>query len=82
MVVITSEAMLLDQGPTPLHHLKNIIKSKIPLDEFAEDLCIKPKTPLLIIDRDYYGRNGSPMFATISYSRTDLYKYRIELTRT
>jgi GntR family transcriptional regulator len=48
----------------------------------AEKLSIKPKTPLLIIKRDYYSRDGSPMFVSITHFRPDLYKYRIELTRT
>jgi GntR family transcriptional regulator len=48
----------------------------------AENLSIKPKTPLLIIERDYYSRDGSPMFVSITHFRADLYKYRIELTRT
>ncbi len=47
----------------------------------AKHLCVKPKTPLLIIERDYFARNGSPMFASVTYFRPDLYKYRIELTR-
>jgi GntR family transcriptional regulator len=47
----------------------------------AKHLSIKPRTPLLIIERDYFARNGSPMFATVTYFRPDLYKYRIELTR-
>ena len=48
----------------------------------AENLFIKPKTPLLIIERDYYSRDGSSMFVSITHFRPDLYKYRIELTRT
>jgi GntR family transcriptional regulator len=48
----------------------------------AERLSIKPKTPLLIIERDYYTRDGSLMFVTITHFRPDLYKYRIELSRT
>ena len=48
----------------------------------AENLSIKPKTPLLIIERDYYARDGTPMFVSITHFRPDLYKYRIELTRT
>lgn len=48
----------------------------------AENLSIKPKTPLLIIERDYYSRDGFPMFVSITHFRPDLYKYRIELTRT
>jgi len=47
----------------------------------AENLSIKPETPILIIERDYYSREGSPMFVTITYFRPDVYKYRIELTR-
>ncbi|NWF91623.1 MAG: GntR family transcriptional regulator [Syntrophaceae bacterium] len=47
----------------------------------AENLSIKPRTPLLIIKRDYYARDGSPMFVSITHFRPDLYKYRIELTR-
>jgi len=48
----------------------------------AENLSIKPKTPLLVIERDYYSRDGTPMFVSITHFRPDLYKYRIELTRT
>jgi GntR family transcriptional regulator len=48
----------------------------------AENLSIKPKTPLLIIERDYYAKDGAPMFVSITHFRPDLYKYRIELTRT
>ena len=48
----------------------------------AGHLAIKPKTPLLIIERDYYSRDGTPLFVSITHFRPDLYKYRIELTRT
>jgi len=48
----------------------------------AENLCVKPKTPLLIIERDYYTRKGAAMFVAITHFRPDFYKYEIELTRT
>jgi len=48
----------------------------------AESLSVRPKTPLLIIKRNYYTRKGSLMFVAISYFRPDLYKYEIDLTRT
>jgi GntR family transcriptional regulator len=48
----------------------------------SKNLSIKPATPVLVIKRVYYTRNGSPMFVAITYFRPDLYKYRIELTRT
>jgi DNA-binding GntR family transcriptional regulator len=48
----------------------------------AENLSVKPETPLLIIQRDYYTRKGTPMFVAVTYFRPDVYKYEIELTRT
>ena len=48
----------------------------------AKNLAIQPKTPLLIIERNYYTREGSVMFVAVTYFRPDLYKYEIELTRT
>jgi DNA-binding GntR family transcriptional regulator len=48
----------------------------------ARHLSMKPKGPVLIIEREYYARNGSIMFAALTYFRPDLYRYRIELTRT
>lgn len=48
----------------------------------AKNLSIKPKTPLLVIRRDYYTRKGSIMFVAITYFRPDRFKYEIELTRT
>lgn len=47
----------------------------------AENLSMKPKSPVLIIEREYYANDGSIMFASLNYFRPDLYKYRIELTR-
>ncbi len=48
----------------------------------AKHLLVKPKTPLLVIRRDYYTRKGVLMYAAKSYFRTDRFKYEIELTRT
>jgi DNA-binding GntR family transcriptional regulator len=48
----------------------------------AKHLSVKPKTPLLVIRRDYYTRTGSLMFAALTYFRPDRFKYEIELTRT
>ena len=48
----------------------------------ANYLSIKTGALLLLIERDYFGRDGSPLFASVTYCRPDLYKYKIELTRT
>jgi GntR family transcriptional regulator len=48
----------------------------------AKHLDIKPKTALLVIQRDYYTRKGSLMYVGKSYFRPDRFRYEIELTRT
>ena len=47
----------------------------------ARHLSVKPQTPLLIIQREYYTREGTLMFVARNYVRTDRFKYEIELTR-
>lgn len=48
----------------------------------AKNLQIKPKSPVLFIERVYYSRDGERLFLTHNYFRSDLYKYRVELART
>jgi GntR family transcriptional regulator len=67
---------------TKAHRAKQAIDVGVADKLLAENLSVKPKTPLLVIERDYYTRKGSVMFTAITYFRPDLYKYEIELTRT
>jgi GntR family transcriptional regulator len=67
---------------TKAYRAKQTIDVGVAEKILAENLIIKPKTPLLIIERNYYTREGSVMFVAITYFRPDLYKYEIELTRT
>ena len=80
----TTEMITFVEGKlkTKAHRANQTIDVELAEKVVAKNLCIKPKTPLLIIERDYYARDGSLMFVTITYFRPDLYKYRIELTRT
>jgi len=80
----TTEIITFVEGKlkTKAHSANQTIDVGLANKVVAENLSIKPKTPLLIIERDYYTRDGSLMFVTITYFRPDLYKYRIELTRT
>jgi GntR family transcriptional regulator len=80
----TTEIITFVEGKlkTRVHRANQTIDIGFADTILAKNLSIKPKTPLLIIERDYYGRNGAPLFASITYCRPDLYKYRIELTRT
>jgi DNA-binding GntR family transcriptional regulator len=80
----TTEIITFVEGKlkTRVHRANQTIDIGLADKSLARNLLIKPKTPLLIIERDYYGRNGAPLFTSITYCRPDLYKYRIELTRT
>jgi GntR family transcriptional regulator len=64
------------------HRAKQVFDVGVADKALAENLLVKPKTPLLIIRRSYYTRTGSLMFVAVSYFRPDLYKYEIDLTRT
>ncbi len=66
---------------TKANRAKQAIDVGVADEALAQHLSVKPMTPLLIIERAYYTRKGFLMFAAISYFRTDLYKYEIELTR-
>lgn len=50
-------------------------------ESLGKFLSVKSKTPLLIIERDYYTREGALMFGALSYFRPDRFRYEIELTR-
>lgn len=79
----TTEIITFVEGKlkTKAHRANQTIDVGLAEKGVGENLSIKPKTPLLIIERNYYTRDGSLMFVTITYFRPDLYKYRIELTR-
>jgi GntR family transcriptional regulator len=64
-----------------VHRASQTINVGLVDEVVAKNLLIKPKSPVLIIEREYYARDGSIMFASLNYFRPDLYKYRIELTR-
>jgi GntR family transcriptional regulator len=65
-----------------VHRASQTINVGLAEGVVATNLLMKPKSPVLIIEREYYARDGSIMFASLNYFRPDLYKYRIELTRT
>jgi len=67
---------------TKAHRAKQAIDVGMADKVVAESLSVKLKSPLLVIERDYYTRKGSVMFVAVTYFRPDLYKYEIELTRT
>jgi GntR family transcriptional regulator len=66
---------------TRAHRAKQIFDVGVANKALADNLSVKPRTPLLLIRRNYYTRQGSIMFVAVTYFRADLYRYEIELTR-
>jgi GntR family transcriptional regulator len=66
---------------TKAHRANQSIDVGVADEVMARHLSVKPQTPLLIIQREYYTREGALMFVARSYFRTDRFKYEIELTR-
>jgi GntR family transcriptional regulator len=65
-----------------VHRASQTINVAVASEVVARNLSIKPKGPVLVIEREYYSRDGSPLFMSLTYFRPDMYKYKIELTRT
>lgn len=64
------------------HRASQTIDVALANEVVARNLAIKPGSPVLVIEREYYSRDGSPLFMSLTYFAPDLYKYKIELTRT
>ena len=71
-----------EKSNTRAYRATQTIDVAIADEVVARNLSIPPESPVLIIEREYYSRDGSPLFMALTYFRPDLYKYRIELTRT
>lgn len=67
---------------TRVHRASQTIDVALATEEVARNLSIKTESPVLVIERQYYARDGEPLFMSLTRFRPDLYKYRIELTRT
>ena len=65
-----------------VHRASQTINVALASEEVARNLSIKVETPVLVIERQYYTRDGAPLFMSLTHCRPDLYKYKIELTRT
>jgi GntR family transcriptional regulator len=79
----TTEIITLVEGKlnTKAHRANQGIDVGLADGVLAKHLSVRPKTPLLIIQRTYYTREGALMFVAITYFRPDRFKYEIELTR-
>lgn len=67
---------------TRAHRANQVIDVGVADRSLAKTLSVREGTPLLIIRRDYYTREGSLMFVAVTHFRPDRFKYEIDLTRT
>jgi GntR family transcriptional regulator len=79
----TTEIILLveEKSKTKIHYAHQSMNITLADPRIAKYLSIKQKTPIFVIERQYYSKNRSPMYMSISYCRPDLYKFKIELAR-
>jgi GntR family transcriptional regulator, N-acetylglucosamine utilization regulator len=79
----TTEIILLaeEKSKTKIHHAHQSMNIALADARISKYLSIEQKTPIFVIERQYYARNRSPIYMSISYCRPDLYKFKIELVR-
>lgn len=79
----TTEMILLveEKSKTKIHHAHQSMAIALADAKISKCLSIEPKTPIFVIERQYYARNRVPIYMSTSYCRPDRYKFKIELTR-
>jgi GntR family transcriptional regulator len=79
----TTEIILLveEKSKTKIHHAIQNMNVALADSKISKYLSIEKGAPIYVIERQYYARNQTPVFMSISYCRPDLYKFKIELTR-
>jgi GntR family transcriptional regulator len=79
----TTEIILLveEKSKTKVHHASQSMTVVLADARISKYLSIEKRAPVYVIERQYYARNRTPVFMSISYCRPDLYKFKIELTR-
>jgi GntR family transcriptional regulator len=55
------------------------VETRSATDEEAETLCIEPWSPVLVVTRVSFLKDGSPLELAIAISRGDRYQYRVTL---
>ncbi len=67
---------------TKIHHAHQTMDIQLADQKVSKYLSIRQKTPIFSMERHYLSRDGSPIFLSFNHCRPDLYKFKIELTRT
>jgi len=67
---------------TKIHHAHQTMGIQLADPKVSKYLSVRKKTPIFAMERHYLSRDGSPIFLSFNYCRPDLYKFKIELTRT
>ena len=80
----TTEIILLVEKKLQarIHHARQTMDIRLADRKISRYLSVKQKTPIFFMERHYVAMDGSVLFMSLNYCRPDLYKFKIELTRT
>jgi GntR family transcriptional regulator len=80
----TTEIILLVERKLQarIHHAQQTMDIRLADKKISKYLSVKQTTPIFFMERHYIARDGSVIFMSLNYCRPDLYKFKIELTRT
>jgi GntR family transcriptional regulator len=65
----------------PIKFLEQVVDAALAPRHVAELLEVRPRTPLLVFERTYFGASGDPVEYALTYQTTRRYPYRVVLSR-
>jgi len=69
------------QSPIRIKTLEQVADAVLAPRHVAELLQVRPRSPLLLFERTYYGTNGEPVEHAVTYQTSRRYPYRVVLAR-
>ncbi|MBI3636605.1 MAG: GntR family transcriptional regulator [Candidatus Rokubacteria bacterium] len=65
----------------PIKFLEQVVDATLAPRQVAEDLQIRPRTPLLLFERTYFSASGDPVEHAVTYQTSRRYPYRVTFSR-
>ena len=70
-----------DRTRNRIYRATQIVSVGLADTTMAKHLSMSPKDPVLVIEREYFIRDGSALFVSVTYNRPDRFQYKVDLTR-
>ncbi len=65
----------------PIKFLDQVVDATLAPRHVAQDLEIRPRTPLLLFERTYFAANGDPVEHAVTYQTSRRYPYRVTFSQ-